>query len=98
MKYRRAGIKLEYSTIQGLEKALNVIVGKFKVDLIVPGRIKPIKGNYPKLCLEYKYNTGDKGVKLLAKSGRAVQEVFIVSNEVDKILDYINNSENPNKL
>lgn len=89
MKNRNNKIKRLHAIIDGLERYLvDNVASKIYVDGIIPGRIKPSKGNYPALLLEFKYIT-KSGVKCLCKSGRAVQEVFIISTNNKKLLEEV---------
>ena len=51
---------------------------------IIPGRIRPTKGSKQRIRLEIKYSTGT-GLKALAKTGTAVQEVFFVTARPDAV-------------
>lgn len=84
MHYRSKKIKREHSIINGLLPLLEKLAEDESIRSIIPGRIKPIVGNYPKVILEFKVNT-DSGIKCIAKSGRSVQEVFIVTDEIEKV-------------
>ncbi len=55
-----------------------------EIDSIIPGRIRPIKGQNSTLLLKFTTFT-DSGLKYLAKSERAVQEVFIVCEERERV-------------
>jgi hypothetical protein len=89
MRNRIKSVKREHSTIQGLVPLLEKLTKLPAIKAIIPGRIKPIIGNYPEIKLEFKMKT-PSGFKCLAKSGRAVQEVFIITNEVEKTLLMLN--------
>ncbi|MEI7603507.1 MAG: DUF2103 domain-containing protein [bacterium] len=90
MHYRRNNVKREHSTIKGIIPILEKIAELDYVKSIVPGRIKPISGSYPKCVLEYKTKT-DTGIKCLAKSERATQEVFIVTSNTEELIKFIMN-------
>lgn len=85
MKLRRNNVKREHSTIKDIIPILEKITKQPNVKGIIPGRIKPIRGSYPKARIEFKVFT-DSGIKCLAKSDRAVQEVFIICTEIEKTL------------
>jgi hypothetical protein len=80
VKYRKNNVKREHSTIAGIIPLLEEMTKLPYVQSITPGRIKPIKGSYPKAVIEYKTIT-QSGAKCLAKSGRATQEIFVVCTD-----------------
>lgn len=88
MHYRRNNVKREHSTISGIVPLLEKLTALPFVNAIIPGRIKPINGNYPYPVIQFTTMT-DSGIKCLAKSGRATQEVFIISSDVTKIIEYL---------
>lgn len=88
MKLRKKGVKREHSTIKGIIPLLEKITATHEVTGIIPGRIKPIVGNYPKPILEFKTLT-PTGIKCIAKSQRSVQEVFIITTDIEKTLAFI---------
>lgn len=65
--------------IDGLRDFLESIETWEEIKSIIPGRIKPIDKSHV-LRIKVQYQTTD-GLKCLALSGNAVQEVFIVSSE-----------------
>ncbi len=85
MHYRIKKIKREHSTIKDLIPLLTKITALQEVRSIIPGRIKPIVGNYPIPVLELKAMTLS-GFKCSVKSSRAVQEIFVVTDEVEKVI------------
>lgn len=74
---RTSKIKYQHHMIKGLRKFLESIEPWDEIKSIIPGEIHPTKSVKP-LKLEVKYNT-KSGVKCIAHSGSAVQEVFIVT-------------------
>jgi hypothetical protein len=88
MRLRNKKIKVQHSIITDLFPLLHKISQLDIVKTIVPGRIKPVAGNYPKIILEYTAPT-DSGIKCIAKSSRSVQEVFIVTDFVEELLGYL---------
>jgi hypothetical protein len=88
MKLRIKGVKREHSTIKGIVPLLEKITAREEVSAIIPGRIKPIVGNYPKPVIEFKMET-PSGIKCSAKSERSVQELFIVTKDYKKTLEFI---------
>jgi hypothetical protein len=85
MIYRFGKIKREHSTIKDLIPLLTKVSRNPAITSIIPGRIKPIIGNYPQPILELKMKT-QSGFKCSAKSSRSVQEVFIVTDSVDQVI------------
>ena len=80
MKHRGKSSKLKYeqALIGGLRPLLESIAPWEEIHSIIPGRIRPTKGSKRPIRLETKYFTGT-GLKVLAKTGTAVQEVFFVT-------------------
>ena len=80
MKHRGKSSKLRYehALIEGLRPVLESIAPWEEIHSIIPGRIKPTRGSKRQIRLEIKYFTGT-GLKALAKTGTAVQEVFFVT-------------------
>jgi hypothetical protein len=80
MKHRGkcSKLKYEHAFIEGLRPLLESIAPWEDIHSIIPGRIKPSKGPRRPIKLEVKYSTGT-GLKTLAKTGTAVQEVFFVT-------------------
>lgn len=88
MRYRGSSkIKMEHSVIKGLEKLLQKIEAWEEVRSIIPGRIKPAK-NSTHLHMTVQYIT-KTGIKCLAFSDGAVQEVFIVCSSKEEIEERI---------
>jgi hypothetical protein len=80
MRHRAKSSKLKYqhALIDGLRPLLEGIAPWKEVHSIIPGRIRPTKGPRRPISLEIKYCTVT-GLKALAKTGTAVQEVFFVT-------------------
>jgi hypothetical protein len=79
MRHRGSSkIKRQHSIIDGLEELLESIEDWEEIQTIVPGRIKAVRSRQP-LGLDIQYDT-PSGVKCIAKSGPAVQEVFVATN------------------
>jgi hypothetical protein len=87
MHYRQGKIKREHSIIKDVFELLQKVEKLEMITTIVPGRIKPIRGNYPTAILELKTKSSN-GFKCIAKSSRSVQEVFIVTEEsnIEKVI------------
>ncbi|MBI4120360.1 MAG: hypothetical protein HY454_02740 [Parcubacteria group bacterium] len=90
MKHRGSSkIKYEHHMIQGLRQLLEQIEPWDEIKSIIPGEIKPAKSHKP-LSLGVKYNT-PTGIKCLARSGSAVQEVFIVTSNPKAFKQHLEN-------
>lgn len=85
MKHRKQGskIKYEHDMIKGLREKLEAIDDWPEIVSIIPAKINVIK-KFSKFNLKFKVDT-TTGIKCLAYSGNAVQEVFIVSNVVENL-------------
>ena len=68
----------EHALIEGLRPLLESIAPWEEIHSIIPGRIRPTKSSRRQIRLEIKYSTVT-GLKALAKTGTAVQEVFFVT-------------------
>ncbi len=86
MKYRKGNskIKYEHGMIDGLQDLLERIEPWEEIVSVIPGEIKPAKGSGSGLRLEVKYPTSS-GIKVLAKSTTAVQEVFFVTRHPEEL-------------
>ena len=85
MKYRKNKIKRQNSIIKGLKKFLEHNVSSLdSVEGIIPGRIKVGKTPGENLIVSYQYST-ISGAKLIARSGTSVQEVFVITNDPNKL-------------
>jgi Predicted metal-binding protein (DUF2103) len=82
MRYRKGNskIKYEHGMIAGLQDLLERIESWDVIVSIIPGEIRPARGSDSGIHLHVKYPT-KTGIKVLAKSTTAVQEVFFVSRE-----------------
>lgn len=91
MKHRAGSskIKYEHHMIKGLREMLEKIEPWAEVISIIPGEIRPTKSHRP-LILEVRHNT-PAGVKCLARSGSAVQDVFIVTSKPDIFREHLHN-------
>jgi hypothetical protein len=89
MKHRKNKIKRQHSIIKGLKKFLERNVSSLdSVEGIIPGRIKVGKKPGENLIVSYQYSTVS-GAKLIARSGTSVQEVFVITNDADKLKEVI---------
>ena len=92
MKYRKKGIKREHHIIEDGEKVLENLVKNQLVKSVIPGRIKTTpKGQSGKVRLTFQYET-NSGAKLLLKKGSTVQEIFVITDKIEELKEYINNN------
>ena len=91
MKYRKKSSKIKYQhdMIKGLRKFLEQIESWDEIKSIIPGKIRPTK-SVRQLTLKIQYET-QTGVKCLARSGSAVQEVFVVTQHPSEFRDKLEN-------
>jgi hypothetical protein len=89
MKHRKNKIKRQHGIIKDLKKFLEDNVSSLdSVEGIIPGRIKVGKTPGENLIVTYQYSTVS-GAKLIARSGTSVQEVFVITNDTDKLKEVI---------
>ena len=94
------GLVLNHSThIEGLIKWLNKISKVEGIKTVTPASLSKTNGRGEKLILKVTIKTKE-GFKLLARKGKLVQEVFLVTNmseeEIKKVIE-INNPFNSRK-
>lgn len=75
--------------IDGLQDLLERIEPWESIVSIIPGEIRPARGSDSGIHLHVKYPT-QSGIKVLAKSTTAVQEVFFVSKQPDELIRLLN--------
>jgi hypothetical protein len=80
-KHFKRGVKREHHFLKGLEKPLEEIASIPGVKKVIPGRIyaSDSRGVEIKVTRETK-----TGLKLVAKSGGSVQEVFLIVDKADR--------------
>ncbi|WP_456383233.1 DUF2103 domain-containing protein [Persephonella sp.] len=89
MKYRKKGIKKEHHIIEDGEEVLHELVKNGLVKSVIPGRIKTTpKGQPGNIRLTFQYET-NSGAKLLLKKGSTVQEVFVITEDTQKLREYL---------
>jgi len=93
MKHRKNKIKRQHGIIKDLKKFLEQNVSSLdSVEGIIPGRIKVGKTPGENLIVTYQYSTVS-GAKLIARSGTSVQEVFVITNDADKLKEVIEEND-----
>ncbi|MDI3341469.1 MAG: DUF2103 domain-containing protein [Sphaerobacter sp.] len=81
MRYRDGIIKIEHGILPGLKAVLLELTRVEDVRSIVPGRIYAARGR-PGGALSVRVSAPTRtGVKLLARRGASVQEVFVVCDD-----------------
>lgn len=85
-KYRAGKIKREHSVIERLWPVLEQIAECEQVTSIIPGPIRPLSTQGFEVTFQRFTETG---LRLLAKNGTAVQEVYIVAPEKEAVLEWL---------
>lgn len=80
-KYRAGKIKQEHQIIPGVRPLLEQIEQCADVKAILPGPIRPLRA---RMELTFQYFT-ETGLKLLAKNGSAIQEVFVTTADPEAV-------------
>ena len=89
MKHRKNKIKRQHGIIKGLKKFLEKEISSHDfVRGVIPGEIKVGNSTGETLKIRYQYET-QSGAKLIAVSGNSVQEIFVVTNEPEKLKEII---------
>ena len=83
-KHRKAGVKREHSTLDGLPRVLESVAEQSGVGAVIPGRIRVTQSNSPGLKLKLQARTMT-GFKIGARSQSLAQEVFVVTSEADSV-------------
>lgn len=93
-KYRKKGVKRQHTVLEGFLSFLESLSEKGFAKSIIPGRIstKGNKATSGRSIVEYQYET-KTGVKLILKKGTSVQEVFVVSDNKEKIKEFFGNEK-----
>ena len=87
-------VKNHSTHIEGLIKWLKIISKSKKVKTITPASLSKTKGRGEKLVLKVTVETNE-GFKLLARKGRLVQEVFLVTRMEEKEIKDLIEETNP---
>ncbi|MFZ5814108.1 MAG: DUF2103 domain-containing protein [Bacillota bacterium] len=85
-KYRAGKIKREHSVIEQLWPVLERIAASDLVTSIIPGPISPLNARGFELTFQRFTETG---LRLLAKNGSAIQEVYLVTPEKEAALQWL---------
>ena len=86
---RNSKIKYEHGMIHGLREFLERDVEPLDyVQSIFPGEIKHTKGANPGFKIRFKYAT-KTGAKILAYSSSAVQEIFVVTKNPERLEEFV---------
>lgn len=91
-KYRDNKIKQEHTIIEDLLPLLTEIAKLSSIKSIIPGRINRRKGSGIPPYLQLKYDTGS-GLKLLGKNSSSVQEIFVVTDQVEETMNLLKKKE-----
>ena len=94
MKHRAKSskIKYEHRMIRGLRSFLEEELEPLEyVKAIFPGEIKRTKSVRPRFKVRFKYST-KTGAKLLVYGSGAVQEVFVVTSDVEALREKLSSS------
>lgn len=85
-KYRAGKIKREHSVIEHLWPVLERIAASDLVTSVIPGPISPLNGRGFEVTFQRFTETG---LRLLAKNGSAIQEVWVVTPDPQAALDWL---------
>ncbi|HYG59593.1 MAG TPA: DUF2103 domain-containing protein [Symbiobacteriaceae bacterium] len=86
MKYRAGKIKREHSVIEKVWPVLEQIAQCTLIDSIIPGPISPQNSKGFEVTFQ---RFTDTGLRLLAKNGSAVQEIYVVSAQKESTLAWL---------
>ena len=90
-RYRVNKVKRMHAILDGIAPVLEQIAQHPLVHQVTPGRIQPKRrGKEQRITLQY---PTDSGLKLLAHTPKAVQEVFIVTSEPQTVKAYLIDAE-----
>ncbi|PRX31057.1 putative metal-binding protein DUF2103 [Orenia metallireducens] len=91
-KYRANKIKQEHTIIEDILPLLEKVAELNIIKSIIPGRINRRGGSGIPPHLKLKYPT-PSGIKILAKNSSSIQEVFVVTDDVDQAMELIKEIE-----
>lgn len=81
-KFRHRKVKREHHVLEALEAGLALLGDQDEVHAIIPGPITRKRGPSTGFSIQYATATG---LKLLGRSPGAVQEVFVVTKDPDRV-------------
>jgi len=89
-RHRVKKVKRVHQILKGFEEPLEEIASLEYVKAVIPGRIKRKKstGRPGRREITFQYPT-PSGAKLLAKGEGAVQEIFVVTSEPEKLKEFL---------
>jgi hypothetical protein len=85
-KYRAGKIKREHTVIEKVWPVLERIADCDLIASVIPGPISPLNSKGFEVTFQ---RFTDTGLRLLAKNGSAVQEVWVVASEKEAALQYL---------
>ncbi|MFZ5823536.1 MAG: DUF2103 domain-containing protein [Bacillota bacterium] len=85
-KYRAGKIKREHTVIDQLWPVLEQIAGSDLVTSIIPGPISSLRARGFEITFQ---RFTDTGLRLLAKNGSAIQEVYVVTPDKEAALRWL---------
>jgi len=89
-RHRVKKVKRVHQILKGFEEPLEEIAQLEYVKAVIPGRIKRKRatGKPGQREITFQYPT-PSGAKLLAKGEGAVQEIFVVTSEPEKLKEFL---------
>ncbi|MGC8488859.1 MAG: DUF2103 domain-containing protein [Clostridia bacterium] len=88
-KFRHRKVKREHAVLEAIEPGLTLLAESDVVNAIIPGPIRRKRGGATGWSVQYETATG---VKFLARSVGAVQEVFVVSPDPKSVIRFAETS------
>jgi hypothetical protein len=88
-KFRHRKVKREHHVLTGIEEGLYAIADLPGVQSVIPGLIRPKAGRSTGFTLQYVTPTG---LKLIARSPGAAQEVFVVTTTPEQVAEALRSS------
>ena len=90
-KHKNNKVKQEHTIIEDILPLLEGIGRHPEVKSIIPGRINRRSGSGVEPHLQIKYETSS-GLKIQAKNSSSIQEVFVVTDDEDRVLAWLKKS------
>ena len=85
-KFRHHKVKREHAVLPAIEAGLALLAGCEAVGAVIPGTIRRKRGGATGWSVQYETGTG---LKFLARSPSAVQEVFVVSADPEAVIRFV---------